>query len=346
MVKIFLLCLYTLFLNCTVQNQNGETDMQTKIQEIYQEIQTPHKYGIVLKHRNGHKLDCPSIFRYADKWYMTYIIFDGNGYQTALAESEDLLYWHEKGVILGFKNSTWDASQVGGYIALQDYRWEGSYKLLEYKNRYWMSYLGGALKGYETDPLSIGIAWTHTPHLPEEWHRLECNPVLTPDQPDARPFERATLYKSHIIYDKDRNLGYPFVMFYNARQKGNWIERIGIAVSEDMIKWERFGENAVIDNASGISGDPQITKIEDTWVMFYFGYKWKPQAFDTFAISNDLIHWTKWQGDHLIAPSEPWDETFAHKPFIVKHRGIVYHFYCAVGKEGRVIALATSKKLK
>jgi predicted GH43/DUF377 family glycosyl hydrolase len=320
--------------------------MQTKIQKIYQEIQTPHKYGIVLKHRDGHKLDCPSIFRYADKWYMTYIIFDGNGYQTALAESKDLLHWHEKGVILGFKNSTWDANQVGGYIALQDYRWGGSYKLLDYKNRYWMSYLGGALKGYETDPLSIGIAWTQTPHLPGEWHRLECNPVLTPDQPDARFFERATLYKSHIIYDKDKNLGHPFVMFYNARQKGDWIERIGIAVSDDMIKWDRFGDNAVIDNGFGISGDPQITKIGDIWVMFYFGYRWKPQAFDTFAISNDLIHWTKWQGEHLIAPSEPWDETFAHKPFIVKHNEIVYHFYCAVGKEGRVIALATSKKLK
>ncbi len=345
MVKIILLTLYSLFLNCIVQDQNSEIDMQTKIQEIYQKIQTPHKYGIVLKHRDGHKLDCPSIFRYADKWYMTYIIFDGNGYQTALAESEDLLHWHEKGVILGFKKSTWDANQVGGYIALQDYRWGGSYKLLDYKNRYWMSYLGGALKGYETDPLSIGIAWTQTPHLPGEWHRLECNPVLTPDQADARPFERATLYKSHIIYDKDKNLGHPFVMFYNARQKGDWIERIGIAVSDDMIKWERFGDNAVIDNGSGISGDPQITKIGDIWVMFYFGYRWKPRAFDTFAISNDLIHWTKWQGEHLIEPSEPWDETFAHKPFIIKHGGIVYHFYCAVGKEGRVIALATSKKL-
>ncbi len=345
MVKIILLTLYSLFLNCIVQDQNSEIDMQTKIQEIYQKIQTPHKYGIVLKHRDGHKLDCPSIFRYADKWYMTYIIFDGNGYQTALAESQDLLHWHEKGVILGFKKSTWDANQVGGYIALQDYRWGGSYKLLDYKNRYWMSYLGGALKGYETDPLSIGIAWTQTPHLPGEWHRLECNPVLTPDQADARPFERATLYKSHIIYDKDKNLGHPFVMFYNARQKGDWIERIGIAVSDDMIKWERFGDNAVIDNGSGISGDPQITKIGDIWVMFYFGYRWKPRAFDTFAISNDLIHWTKWQGEHLIEPSEPWDETFAHKPFIIKHGGIVYHFYCAVGKEGRVIALATSKKL-
>jgi hypothetical protein len=30
----------------------------------------------------------------------------------------------------------------------------------------------------------------------------------------------------------------------------------------------------------------------------------------------------------------------------VKHDGVVYHFYCAVGDQSRVIALATSKDLK
>jgi hypothetical protein len=31
---------------------------------------------------------------------------------------------------------------------------------------------------------------------------------------------------------------------------------------------------------------------------------------------------------------------------MVKHDGIVYHFYNAVGNQGRVIALATSKDLR
>jgi hypothetical protein len=31
---------------------------------------------------------------------------------------------------------------------------------------------------------------------------------------------------------------------------------------------------------------------------------------------------------------------------IIKHEGVVYHFYNAVGKEGRVIALATAKDLR
>ena len=102
----------------------------------------------------------------------------------------------------------------------------------------------------------------------------------------------------------------------------------------------------IIDNGSGISGDPQITRIGDVWVMFYFGAFWKPKAFDTFACSHDLVHWTRWTGPHLVEPSEPWDQEYAHKPWVVKHDGIVYHFYNAVGNQGRVIALATSKDLR
>src|SRR5436190_1406901 len=108
----------------------------------------------------------------------------------------------------------------------------------------------------------------------------------------------------------------------------------------------RNGDGPVIDNGKGISGDPQIVRRNDLWVMFYFGHVWKPKAFDTFACSNDLVNWTKWEGPHLVEPSEPWDATFAHKPWMLKHEGVVYHFYCAVGDQGRAIALATSKDVK
>ncbi|MHC4498676.1 MAG: glycoside hydrolase family protein [Planctomycetota bacterium] len=317
------------------------------MRKIYEEVKTPYKYGIIVEDKSGKKVDCPSVFRHADKWYMVYIIFDGSGYETALAESNDLLNWKPLGKILKFrKEKAWDCNQVAGYVALQEHVWGSSYELQTYDNKYWMSYIGGALKGYETDPLAIGIAWTKTPTKPVEWHRIEQNPVLSPAQEDSREFEKKTLYKSNIIYEKEQTLGYPFVMYYNAKQKGKSVERIGVAVSRDMIHWQRHGNKPVIDNLKGISGDPQITKIGDVWVMFYFGAFWKPKAFGTFACSYDLVHWTKWNGPDLIRPSEPWDQKYAHKPWMIKHKGIVYHFYCAVGDQGRVIALATSKDLR
>jgi hypothetical protein len=322
----------------------GNTVGREMMQKIYEEIRTPYKYGIILKGEQGGKVDCPSVFRCGDMWYMMYIIFDGSGYETAIAESQDLLRWTPMGRILHFRKDTWDARQAAGYIALQEHIWGGSYELQKYDGKYWLSYIGGALEGYETDPLAIGIAWTGDPAEPVEWNRLE-QPVLSRDQPDVREFEALTQYKSNILYDKGHNLGYPFVMFYNGKKKSGY-ERIGMAVSKDMKHWLRYGAGAVIDNGKGISGDPQITRMGDLWVMFYFGAGWKPKAFDTFACSYDLVHWTKWDGPHLVEPSERWDQTYAHKPWVLKHDGIVYHFYCAVGDQGRVIALATSKDLR
>ena len=314
--------------------------------QIYEQVKTPYKYGVILKGENKTKLDCPSVFRHEDRWYMTYIVFDGSGYETALAQSDDLLNWKYLGKILTRRENAWDANQVAGYIALQDHKWGGSYKLRRHDGKYWLSYIGGALKGYETDPLAIGIAWTKTPQKPIEWNRIAENPVLHRDQPDAREFENTTLYKSNIIYDKHKTLGWPFVMFYNAKQKPPKVERIGMAVSKDMRHWRRYGKEPVIDNFKGISGDPQITRIGEVWVMFYFGAFWRPKAFDTFACSYDMVNWTKWTGPDLIEPTQPWDKKYAHKPWIIKHNGIVYHFYCAVGDQGRVIALATSKNLR
>jgi len=313
------------------------------MRKIYEQVKTPFKYGIVLR-EEGKKVDCPSVFRHDGKWHMLYIVFDGNGYETHIAESDDLLNWKKQGVILPATTDTWDGVQKAGYIALQDYTWGGGYGVEKHDGRYWLSYFGGALKGYETDPLSISMASSKTPTGAHAWDRLP-KPVLSASQPDARHWEKLTLYKSNIIHDKKRSLGWPFVMFYNAKTKSGY-ERIGMAVSKDMRTWHRYGREPVIDNGKGISGDPQITRIGDVWVMFYFGAFYRPGAFDSFACSHDLVRWTKWHGPDLISPSEPWDKTYAHKPWMIKHNGIVYHFYCAVGDQGRVIAVATSKDLK
>ena len=322
------------------------------MRRIHDEVETPCKYGVVLKGEPGELVDCPTVFRHHEHWFMVFVSNKAKvGYQTELARSDDLLHWQRLGTILPFAKTGWDAWQGDGGISLYDYRWDGTHELETHDGRYWLSYIGGAQHGYEPDPLSIGLASTTTPDEAQPWTRYAGNPVLSPAQPDTRAFESVTLYKSTIIHDAAQTTGWPFVMFYNGkRQQGNH-ESIGMAASKDMTHWTRLGTEPVVDNAPGkpaISGDPQITKIGDVWVMFYFGFRWLKgtTAFDTFACSRDLVHWTKWDGDPLVKPSEPFDKTFAHKPWLLKHNGIVYHFYCAVGTEGRVIALATSKPLK
>ncbi len=363
-LKTVALILFLLTLSFTCGNSTSHKQSERKIipstgkhidvpqevmNDIYNMIKTPYKYGIILKGDNGKKIDCPGVFRHEDKWYMMYVCMNDVGYETHLAESSDLLHWNKLGKILSFREDGWDKWQADGGLALMDHTWAGTCELQKFDDKYWLSYIGGAKQGYETDPLAIGIAWTKKVTQPVEWNRIPENPVLSPQQLDARDFEKKTLYKSNIIWDKSESLGFPFVMFYNAKTK-NGYERIGMAVSRDMVHWSRYGSEPVVANGEkerrGISGDPHIVKIDDVWVMFYFGAGWKPKAFDTFACSYDLVHWTKWQGPHLIEPSESWDQTYAHKPWVICFEGIVYHFYCAVGNQGRVIALATSKKLR
>ena len=50
--------------------------------------------------------------------------------------------------------------------------------------------------------------------------------------------------------------------------------------------------------------------------------------------------------DFRLRRPVPFDNEYAHKPWVIFHNGVVYHFYCACGDQGRVIAVATSKDLK
>lgn len=329
------------------------------MEKIYEQVKTPYKYGLVLvPQNNAQKMDCPTVFRQGNQWYMTYVIFNGTGYETWQSASEDLLHWSAGSRIMSFSSDTtqWDAIHKAGYPALQDFQWDGTYALQPYQKKYWISYFAGNVKGYEAGPLALGIAYIPQRKLlsGKEWTRLK-TPVFTATDKDVRWWENRKLFKSTVIWDTSKTTGHPFVMYYNANGdsaanniKTRWYERIGMAVSDDMVHWKRFITEPVVHHPMGITGDPVIRRIDDVWVMFYFGAFWKGRkdAFNRFACSYDLVNWTDWEGQDLIHSGEDYDRKFAHKPYVVKYNGVVYHFYCAVNnKDQRGIAVATSKDL-
>ena len=340
---------------------------QEVMEHIYQEVRTPYKYGMVVAPTdNYHKIDCPTVFRVGNKWVMTYVVYngkdglDGRGYETWLATSDDLLHWQTQGRLLSYKDDGWDMNQRGGFPALIDWTWGGSYNINRYKDHYWMTYIGGHGTGYEAvrEPLNIGLAWTDSDITkPHEWQSAE-KPLLSIDDKDVQWWEQLVQYKSTVYENKNKNglpkelAKYRFLMFYNAGgiNPDNKLkaERIGIALSNDLKKWKRYDGNPVyFHEAPGIiTGDAQIVRMGDLFVMFYFSAynpARKYNAYNTFSVSRDLIHWQDWTGADLIVPSKPYDEMFAHKSYVVKHGGVVYHFYCAVNNsQQRGIAVATS----
>ena len=338
------------------------------MERIYQEVKSPYKYGMVVAPQDTHhQIDCPTVYQENGKWYMTYVCYngksglDGRGYETWMAESDDLLHWKTLGRLLSYKDSGWDMNQRGGFPSLIDWTWGGSYEMQSYRGKHWMTYIGGHGTGYEAvrEPLNIGMAWTKSSITQaHEWNSSD-TPLLSILDKDVQWWEKLVQYKSTIYLDKRKQLGKKFIMFYNAggiNPANNMkAERIGIALSNDLKKWERYGGNPVyFHEAPGIiTGDAQIVRMSDKnidkdpfYVMFYFSAynpERKYDAYNTFSVSKDLIHWQDWKGADLVYPTKPYDNLFAHKSCVVKHGGVVYHFYCAVNREGqRGIAVATS----
>ncbi len=322
-----------------------------KMQEIYNIIKTPYKYGAVIKDDNN-MTDSPSVFKYNNKWYMYYIMINkdtrNSGYETHFASSDDLLNWKYEGKIFErVSDDSWDSKQRAGYAAFVDMNFGETNEIQQINEKYYMAYLGGNLDGYETDPLSMGLAFADTPV--SKFIRFE-KPILRPCDEDAREFETLTLYKSNMFVDEAMIIGHKYVNAYNA--KGNdGKERIYLAVSDDGEKWHRFLDAPIIDETKNIdglviSGDPQIVKIDDIYVMFFFRYISGVGAYNTFACSENLKDWTIWDGEPLVKSEFEWENVYAHKSSVIKHNGIVYHYYCAVNdKEERFIALATSEDL-
>ena len=180
-------------------------------------------------------------------------------------------------------------------------------------------------------------------------YRHEDALLLSVADPDVRFGERGTLYRSHVIHDKEKVSGHEFVMYYNAKDSNPNTERIFMAVSDDMRHWQRMGSQHVLwKKGFQITGDPQVIKMGNVWVMNFFVYAGgNTHAYDTFAISHDLKDWTMWDGEPLTDSEAEYDSKHAHKPWIVEWKGVRYHFYCARAVDGRPrgIALSTSQKM-
>lgn len=297
--------------------------------------------------------DSPCVFRLDGKWYMLFIAIkkdtNKSGYETHIATSNDLINWKYCNKVLCIDSSrTWDSKQIAGYISLYNPNIGFGCSIQQYNCKYYLSYLSGDKFGYEPDPLSIGIASFTNPINVKSYNRFNL-PILTPNDVDARFFEKKTLYKSTIIFDENNLTNHKFIMFYNAKAYDNR-ERIYMAVSDDMHSWIRYGDTPVIDDCTGnpdviITGDPMILRDSDgLYIMNIMKYTKSQSAFDTFACSYNLKDWVLWRGEPLIKPdiNNKDQDLYAHKPWIVTWENHVYHYYCACTKDGRrYIALAT-----
>ena len=213
----------------------------------FENLLTPYKYGKPILSPSGEEgsfdrygVDNMRICRHNGKFYMFYIGFDGKGYRTACAVSEDLLHWEKKGVVLDAGSGIpWDSNGRAISSLLADVDLYGSRELIRRDGKYWMFYHAYPDEGYEAGAAANGLAWTTDENL-LEWH-CEKAPVFEKGTDGA--WDGGGLYSTWVVPVKDK-----FYLYYNGKDRlhGSWKEQVGIAFSESLHGWERYADNPVL----------------------------------------------------------------------------------------------------
>jgi len=339
-------------------------NLDAKMREVLADIRTPFKVERLLLAptlRQGdfdsHLVDGVFVFGHDGRYYMTYVGWDGIGYQTGLASSEDLLEWKKEGLLIGRgpKGSVTETNVAMTSIMRDNELFETG-ELKKVGGRYVGTYHSYPRPGYEEGAAVIGLCFS------EDLRKWEVGePVLYPDQ--KCEWEAGGLYRSWVMEHEGR-----YYLFYNAKTPAkHWIEQTGFAWSDDLKSWHRHEGNPVVKvGARGefddiFASDPYILRHKGVWCMFYYGNSTNHHARDGVAFSHDLVSWEK-SGEILVdvGPEGSCDETFAHKPAMIAKDGVLYHFYTAVKAvpgwkktrmgeiehyEWRGISVATSKKM-
>lgn len=290
-------------------------------------------------------VDCPFVFRHGRLFYLTYVAFDGIGYQTGLASSQDLVHWKKEGCILARDpNSPVTKYNIAMNWIIRENDLHSPGRLVSIDGQYVGAYHAYPNEGLEQGAAVIGLCRSKDPR---HWH-IE-PPSLKPQ--DGAPWEHGGLYKPCLLKYRDK-----FYLFYNAKNRTDrgWHEQTGVAMSRDLQTWTRYEGNPVIRNGpsgsldSRFASDPCVLKNGREWALFYFGLDDRGVARDLVALSPDLLHATKCPEILVdVGPPGSIDSAYAHKASLIEYRGDLYHFYCAVSiknrKETRGISVARSR---
>ncbi len=297
-------------------------------------------------HEASANTDCPCVYQVPgdDAWHMSFIAFDGKGYNSFVADSGDLVHWRNMRLAMGFgPEGEFDhgGCVIGAYL-YESYDIKAPRRLKKRDGKFWSLY--GCYPrqgGYELRPGYEGVACSDDGFT---WRRAKNTPILSVHDPGCGAWENSCIYQPWLVEHAGR-----FYDFYNAASGGT--EQTGLALSADLLSWTRHPRNPVIRNRPGgfdeqFASDPKVFWDADHWVMFYFGVG-RGGAHIMAAFSRDLLRWTAHPEPLYRAGGNPsgLDKQYAHKISLVwdPRTETFYMQYCACGDRGRGIGLITSK---
>lgn len=293
--------------------------------------------------------DVPCVYQLpgrAGVWYMSFIAFDGRGYNSFVAESRDLVHWERARLAMGFGPAgqfDHGGCVVGAYL-YESYDIRAPRVLKKKDGKFWTLYGCYPLQGgYELRPGYEGVAASEDGLA---WRRAKDSPILAVQDADCGSWEKDCIYQPWLV---EHEGGY--YNYYNAADGGH--EQMGLARSADLLTWRRHTDNPVIRTRAGgwdeqFCSDGKVFRDEDHWVMFYFGVG-RGGAHVMAAFSRDLVHWQAAPEPLYRAGGHPGglDSQYAHKISLAYNEAndTFYMHYCACGSAGRGIGLITSRPI-
>lgn len=245
----------------------------------------------------------PSIVRTPAGYLNLYSGWDGRTWRTGIATSADGLTWQKKGAILQPGPAAWEGNYIAanGAILGENYLYQAGNPpqlglLRGQKEKLPAPVLPAGPRGAWDergvgDPYVITAAGKHYLYfLGQDRARRQRLGVAVSN--DGLTWEKSL--KNPILelgapatFDEN-GLGEPAVwpqfgkwwMLYTGRDKKEW-RRIGMAVSNDGIKWEKVGETALINVGEGWNAkvvcDPEVEVQKDGTVKVWFGGGDRPE---------------------------------------------------------------------
>ena len=220
--------------------------------------------------------DCPCVYQLPgqpDKWFMSFIAFDGHGYNSFVAESTNLVQWTHPRLAMGFGppgEFDFGGCVIGAFL-YESYDVKAPRVLKRREGKYWTLY--GCYPrqgGYELRPGYEGVASSDDGLT---WHRAKNAPIQSVQDPDCGAWEKDCIYQPWLVEYRGR-----FFDFYNAANGGT--EQTGLAFSTDLLHWMRYPANPVIRNREGgydaqFASDPKVFRDDDHWTMSRLsGFLW------------------------------------------------------------------------
>ena len=227
----------------------------------------------------------PSVIRYKGQLYNYYSGFDGKVWRTGVALSDDGINWEKYGnnPVLSPSPGDWDVS----YIAAN-----GS--AVFWNGKIFYFYQGVDRHGTTNIGLALSEDGFTFKKLPQ--------PVLAPGP--NHTWDSADVGDPYVI-----TKGGILYMYYLG-QNDKLVQRLGVARSEDGIRWEKLISNPVLDvgavgtfDENGL-GEPSVAHVPPYFYLIYTGRDASENRNIGYAISTDGVNWKKMSIHGLLSSDQ------------------------------------------